>query len=60
MSHTLAVRRGDAARAMAAETSAGRTGGYCWMEPEGGGSHCTLKPGHKGQHFDFYSRREFD
>lgn len=48
------------ARAAWAERSAGRTGGYCWMEPEDGGSHCTLHPLHKGRHFDFYTRREFD
>ncbi|MFB8772080.1 hypothetical protein [Streptomyces broussonetiae] len=47
-------------RIAAAARSAGRAGGYCWVEHPGGGSHCTLSPEHRGRHFNFYTRKEFD
>ncbi|MBX9392294.1 hypothetical protein K4749_01450 [Streptomyces sp. TRM72054] len=47
-------------RATTAETSAGRAGGYCWVEHPDGGYHCTLHPNHQGKHYDVYSRTEFD
>lgn len=60
MSRSTTLVRDDTSRATAAQASAGRAGGYCWMEPRRGGSHCTLHPEHNGRHFDFYSREEFD
>lgn len=60
MTRSATLSRDDTARATAAERSAGRAGGYCWVEHRHGGSHCTLHPNHQGRHFDFYSRREFD
>ncbi|MFJ5259075.1 hypothetical protein ACIQAC_01190 [Streptomyces sp. NPDC088387] len=48
------------ARARIAEKSAGRAGGYCWIEHPDGGSFCTLHPGHEPDlHFNFYIREEF-
>lgn len=31
--------------------------GYCWVErwPDKGGPRCTLTPGHKGDHHDWYA-----
>ena len=60
MSRGTTLIRDDTARATAAQASAGRAAGYCWVERRGGGAHCTLHPKHKGRHFDFYSRAEFD
>lgn len=60
MNRGTTLKRDCAARATTAEQSAGRAGGYCWMEHQDGGSHCTLHPGHKGRHFDYYTRNEFD
>lgn len=50
----------SATRATEAERSAGRVGGYCWVEHEGGGTRCTLRPNHKGRHFNYYTQEEFD
>lgn len=47
------------AREERAETSAGRAGGYCWVEDEAGRLHCTLSPGHVPPHYEYYARKRF-
>lgn len=54
MPKSAAERQAEAAR------SAGRAGGYCWVENANGPGHCTFRPGHKGRHRDFYRGRDFD
>lgn len=48
------------ARVTQAANSAGRAGGYCWVEHPTGGRHCTLRPGHQLPHYHCYSRSEFN
>jgi len=49
------------ARERKAAASAGRAGGYCWVENTAGPGHCTYSPGHSGRlHKDFYARITFE
>jgi hypothetical protein len=50
----------DDARERKAAASAGRAGGYCWVENHTGPGHCTYSPGHSGPHKDFYARTTFE
>lgn len=49
--------RTTADRQKEAETSAGRAGGYCWMEHPKGGRHCTRRPHADRHHVDYYNGR---
>lgn len=40
-----------------AETSAGRAGGYCWMEHPDEGLHCTRRPHADPHHVNYYRGR---
>ncbi|MDT7847174.1 hypothetical protein [Streptomyces justiciae] len=57
---TPTIKADTAAREAVAAQSAGRAGGYCWVEEKGGGYSCTLRPAHGGKHYHFYSGTEFD
>ncbi|CCK30372.1 hypothetical protein BN159_5993 [Streptomyces davaonensis JCM 4913] len=46
------------ARRKEAEQSAGRAGGYCWMEHPKGGRHCTRRPHSHPNHVDYYNGRK--
>lgn len=54
-----ATPKDAAAREREAEQSAGRAGGYCWVEHPDGGTFCTRLPGHypRLRHTSYYSRR---
>ncbi|WP_437069001.1 hypothetical protein [Streptomyces sp. enrichment culture] len=40
-----------------AERSAGRAGGYCWLEHPSAYGHCTKRPHTDRRHIDFYTGR---
>lgn len=44
-------------RAMRAEQSGGRAGGYCWLEHPTGGAHCTRPPHKDPRHVDYNTGR---
>jgi hypothetical protein len=51
------TRRGFAERMREAEQSAGRAGGYCWLEHPSGHGHCTRTPHADRRHMDYYTGR---
>ncbi|MEU7381565.1 hypothetical protein AB0A91_16485 [Streptomyces sp. NPDC042207] len=40
-----------------ASLAAGRAAGYCWAQRPAGRGRCTRRPGHDGQHVDYYNGR---
>jgi len=47
----------SASPAVRAAQSAGRAGGYCWMQHPSGHAHCTRPPHDDDQHIDHYTDR---
>ncbi|MGV9456716.1 hypothetical protein [Streptomyces sp. NPDC003635] len=52
------TRETTADRRLRAAESAGRAGGYCWMEHPESGVHCTRRPHSGRDHVNYFRGRE--
>jgi hypothetical protein len=51
-------RSSDELQARERSLAAGRAAGYCWVARPDGPGLCTRRPGHDGDHADYYDGRK--